>query len=329
MDGFNQQMPIDEMVEKTYDKWDNSIEIYRMMNAGFTCKGPSIVECMECRKVLTDWKKGDNPFFEHIYYSKDCPLINLILLRLLSIQILGIETKLKDLGLIIPIWKTCNDELRVMDVVDDGSTFKNVKNDDFDLYKNHNLKKKSKISYYCPTCKVDIQLLEDEINSDHYIFKKHIRFSENSCDFMKLKLGSDICDKIYNVDLKLKSSAEELKKLFTQYENENKNENKNLKCKICNNNNRNIIAFPCLHIYACISCYKKNKKCNSCNEDILQYARVIINENELCSTCNSEKCDMLFLPCGHISSCKNCFYKGKMKCNKCDKDVMGTSDITL
>lgn len=292
-----------EQLLRTYDIWKSRyiINPEEMVKCGFKCINSSTVQCIYCKFALTDWKEDDNPYVEHIVWSKKCEFIKTLVKN--SLPITFLESKslpLDAFGLIIPMWSY------------------------FVLKYNQNSDEKHDLTcvdvnnklYECFSCKVKIQIFDQE--REEIIHYKHIILSNNKCDFLKLKIGHEMCDYIY----KNKDNDVIFKNIYDS------SNNADLLCGICCMNKRNVISLPCFHIYACISCYKKYKCCFMCKTQILLFAEANINENMLCSTCKSNKCELLFLPCGHVSCCNNCF-KQNAPCNVCNKKILATSKVFI
>jgi hypothetical protein len=109
---------------------------------------------------------------------------------------------------------------------------------------------------------------------DNYLKKLNHLYESSHGDFeLKLKKTADDFCQFYNINKTLKSQKEELESLS---QNSDQNDKNTLlsRCILCNNNERNVVFFPCCHLLYCNNCIdSKNilintKNCTNCNSEI-------------------------------------------------------------
>lgn len=69
----------ERVMKSTFRSWPKCLpEVERLVSAGFFYTGVGDeLSCIECKCVLHDWKKTDDPWIEHKKASPDCLLVKL------------------------------------------------------------------------------------------------------------------------------------------------------------------------------------------------------------------------------------------------------------
>ena len=86
----------------------------------------------------------------------------------------------------------------------------------------------------------------------------------------KLREENDML-KRENIVLKQKCiSQDEIKKMMGELQKQNSYLEKRQSCKICSENELEIMLIPCRHVYCCKECFDKQQKkwCNICNQNV-------------------------------------------------------------
>lgn len=119
----------------------------------------------------------------------------------------------------------------------------------------------------------EIEIIDEEVKELETKIKAYEGIGLGNLDFYQL---NEVEQNLLNLLIKSKE-----KKLILQEELMNdplEEYNNNLKCKVCQNNESNVVLRPCNHLCMCLECVYSTIKCPECLEDIDFYDKVYMQD---------------------------------------------------